>query len=971
MDASMGHGEEGDDMVVDTGPKQQNTGFELPFNVATLDDVAQRAYFEDGKEPEWLFSRAHAYLGVKTEGGRMLRNNKGAIQNELENLHVATSEFHYRGQDTQAEKDIVKNMKWKGHTFESRAFLVMLLWVMRNRTLQAQAKVKSLTLLLELAGKAFTMLDIQKPFMAILVKPDGQMVSRELRFSQQGLCATFAEFISHIPGAVALWKKLGTRCFLNRCIASGLETASFADLWMFLAYLYTHPKLKAMGCNLWNAIGKFVLPEMVCYTGILLSKLAVQASQEALRMLPLLKSKSGQARKAADPINKVLLLWKLRDEKLQRRRIAQTHDELGGGTSRMLVYEDYVDCLLHKRALEAGFAGCRQVSVTWDPSTYGGKEILMSVVYDPHSGKAGYLMSQQMVSTMYSELEPELVPLARERKLTRVEGFKEIKGLSSALGSINLSLADFCKPPSLFCRPLQLGEYRIPGNGGQFHIYDDSTDTMVPEIPEGMEIADLHILVSISDQGPNIVGAVNYLQYHPQHSILFLALFDPFHRAWNDIKLSLKRVSSGAWRHVLELTLVANLNYGPFGSSTWFWKKKSRLADFLATESAFSEIFQKFQHDICKERRIREPASSTEAQDLFDSLEDLESFNRKGPLIKLMRWFSWFETMGFYSGELVATKMLLEHSKGVMEAGSDKEIQEEGPVQSNKDPKKELADLKKRKGSFNLAPELITGKSLAVKDVIMSVCKATWATFAARAREILTPDHVLELNISCACQGYWKHELIETLNTSLNQQKSLLHLTPQYSTHEKVLEWHVELMDNLLEQRCMSLVAFHCLPPLKYCHILSPSSDVAIQAHRLANKEWQILLAAEGADLEGASVECLAHMAWRHNPLVRLIYMAFEQDMHRKLFFTDQSAAIKLVKVVGRTLGDSRLVENIHQHGRDLFRQSKANSFANVSIMSNCLRSKVLEGRKVPMINADAMEKVMGPQWDGKLKGSV
>ena len=57
--------------------------------------------------------------------------------------------------------------------------------------------------------------------------------------------------------------------------------------------------------------------------------------------------------------------------------------------------------------------------MTWDPSTYGGKEILMSVVYDPHSGKAGYLMSQQMVSTMYSELEPELVPLARERKLDK------------------------------------------------------------------------------------------------------------------------------------------------------------------------------------------------------------------------------------------------------------------------------------------------------------------------------------------------------------------------------------------------------------------------------------------------------------------------------------------------------------------------------------------------------------------------
>ena len=863
---------DGEDADMVAGPDQaqpEQTGFELPFNVATFQDVAQRAYFEDGHEPEWLFSRVHSYVGAKTEAGRMLRNNKAAIQQELEELQVPSSEFHYRGQQPEQEatsstdtKDPKKDLKWKDHTFESRGLLVMLLWIMKNRTLKAQSKVKSLTLLLELVAKAFTMLDIQRPFMAILVKPDGQMVSRELRFSGQGLCHTFSEFISHLPGAVALWKKLGARCFLNRCIASGLETASFGDLWIFLAYLYTHPKLKAMGCNLWNNMGKSVLQEMVCHTGILLSRLAVQASQEVLRTLPLLKSKSGQARRAADPVNKVLILWKLRKEKLLRRRIAQTHDDLGGGTSRMFVYEDYIDCLLHKRALERGFAGCRQVSVSWDPSTYGGKDILMSVVYNPHTGKAGYLMSQQMISTMYSELEPELVPLARERKLTRIEGYKEIKGLSSALGSINLSLADFCKPASLFCRPLRPGEYRIPGDGGQFLIYDDNSNTTVPEIPQDMDIGDLPVLVSISDQGPNIVGACACLQYHPEHSLLFLALFDPFHRAWNDLKLSLKRTSCGAWRHVLELTLVCNLNYGPYGSSAWFFKKKSRLVDFLATESAFSGIFQKFQHDICKERRMREPASYEESQNLFDSLEMMDSFNKKGPLIKLMRWFSWFETMEFYRGDLMATKMVLEHSQGVMEAGSDKEIPEEGPVQSNKDPKKELADLKKRKGSWKLAPDLINDKALAVKDVIMTVCKSLWWIFMSKAKEILTPDHVLELNISCAYQGFWKHELIETLNTSLNDQKSLLHLTPQYSTHDKVLQWHVELLEKLLEQRCMSLLTLHCLPPLKYCHILAPSLEVARQAHQLANKEWQILLEAEGADLEGSVGEPLAHMAW-------------------------------------------------------------------------------------------------------------
>ena len=42
----------------------------------------------------------------------------------------------------------------------------------------------------------------------------------------------------------------------------------------------------------------------------------------------------------------------------------------------------------------------------------------MSIVYAPHARRAAYLMSQQMVSTMISELDPELLPLAKQRKLT-------------------------------------------------------------------------------------------------------------------------------------------------------------------------------------------------------------------------------------------------------------------------------------------------------------------------------------------------------------------------------------------------------------------------------------------------------------------------------------------------------------------------------------------------------------------------
>ena len=97
---------DGEDADMVAGPDQaqpEQTGFELPFNVATFQDVAQRAYFEDGHEPEWLFSRVHSYVGAKTEAGRMLRNNKAAIQQELEELQVPSSEFHYRGQQPEQE----------------------------------------------------------------------------------------------------------------------------------------------------------------------------------------------------------------------------------------------------------------------------------------------------------------------------------------------------------------------------------------------------------------------------------------------------------------------------------------------------------------------------------------------------------------------------------------------------------------------------------------------------------------------------------------------------------------------------------------------------------------------------------------------------------------------------------------------------------------------------------------------------
>lgn len=690
---------------------------------------------------------------------------------------------------------------------------------------------------------------------------------------------------------------------MNKCIASSVETATISDIWLFMTYLYCHPKLMSLGQNIWLCLGQFFLPELIFHTGKWLSQLALDISNQALQMLPALKRKTGFIRRIADPVNKLLLLFKIRKEKQHRNRVAATHQELGGNTSRMMVFEAYLDCLLHMKALAKWSPELKQISIHWDPSTYGGKDVLMGIAYDSASHKAAYVMCQQMSQTLMSELDPSLLPLAKTRKLCRLEGFKELKGLSSALESIGMSIADFQVPEGLVCRPLKPNELRLTGPDGAHYIHCEDTGTVVPEVPPGLDLGSIPCLISVSDQGPNVVAGTNFLMYS-KDACLFLAQYDPYHRCWNDLKTALKRSICKAWNVVLELTLVANLNYGPFGSSTWHFKKKAKLEDFVTTKDIHHPLWQKYQHLISRERRLPEPATLNESFALFDTIKTLESFERKGPLIKLMRWFSWFESMAFYNGELWCTKMVLEDSMLTEEQGSEKEIDEK-PLGTEKDHHKELQDLKKRKGSWKLAPTLINEKNLAVKDVIMAICKSCWKLFAGRARELVSPNHILEHNIGCVHQDFWKHELVEMVVSSLFEEKPLQHLLPEFSSHEKTLEWHVDLFDKLMETRAQSLAVFHCLPPNLYNHLLSPIPDIALKAHQLAVKHWKVLLAAEGAQNEGHVVKPLTTMYWRFNPLVRCLLMSYELDEAQGKFRTSHSSAFKLQRAIAKHLGDS------------------------------------------------------------------
>ena len=834
--------------------KDEWDDLQLPFPVATLEDLRQRAYLTPEGVPEWLFSRVHAFCQIISEPGKLLRLNQAKIREDFATLQIPTTNLHYRVPAAQEEPE----RQWKDHTLESGGLLATLLRVTRNRSLKA---INKLQLLLGLASQAFTSSSaFQMPLQAMLTNAQGVLVSRELAFNPQQLCNKWGEFLRMSPGATALWHMLGHRCWLNRCIASSIDNASFLDVWLFLTYIWCHPTLKKAGQTIYQVFGKVFLAELLHRTAKGLDEIATTKSKEALRQLPILRTKAGNARKAADPVNRLLLLFKLRHEKLHRKRVASTHDELGGSSNRMILFENYVDCMLHMQALQQRFSDVTQVSVTWDPSTYGGKETFIGIVYSPFKDAAAYLMSQQLSQIRISELGLSLLPLVQKRKLKRVEGFKEIKGLHCALEGIGLSLSHFKVPPGLCCRPLKASELRVKGQDGLWYIYDEDTESFVAEVPADLDLGSVPCLLSISDQGPNVLAALNFLTYS-QEALMLWASFDPYHRAWNDLKAALRKSMCGGWRTVLELTLVANLSYGPFGSSAWFFKKKSKLEDFLSTCDSNSIQWQQYQHLICQERRIDEPSDPLAAEDLFSTLKTMEAFHQKGPLIKLMRWFSFFESMAFHEGQLMATKMILQHTLD-QEPESGKDI-EELPKEED-DHKKELQALKKRKGTWVLAPQLITGKSLCIKDIILSVGKASWQIFSAMARDVLSPLQVLQQNIACVQSNAWLLEVTEMINTSLYDQRHLQHLRPQFRSHPQALVWHCDVLDKLLESRTMSLCAFHCLPPNCYAHALAPTPSISRLAFDLAVKHFAILLEAESACNSGARVDPLATMHWRH-----------------------------------------------------------------------------------------------------------
>ena len=346
----------------------------------------------------------------------------------------------------------------------------------------------------------------------------------------------------------------------------------------------------------------------------------------------------------------------------------------------------------------------------------------------------------------------------------------------------------------------------------------------------------------------------------------------------------------------------------------------------------------------------------------------MNNFIKKGSLIKLMRWMSFFEVACEWRGDLFATKLILESDAGGKDdvstpADLPKPLQEsQGQCQEKQkgklDAKKEIADLKKAHGVWTLAPRMITTKNVATLDYLLLVAKATWQLHAEKARALVSPIQVLEHNVA-ACSGqYWAHELEQMVAHSLWDKKELLSMYPLDSCQndDQILLEHVAFFDNLLNTRAVSFSAAYCLPPMRWNGVLHPDPLLANACRGKLLEEWGLLLRMEAASLHTkGKVIPLEKMYWRLGTYCRVLCMAHERDSAKGLS-CQSGSAFPLQMLLAKNLGDSRVIEVAHQQGPDLQRTSRKNTLPDVSVMYGTLSSGALEQRKVDLIKVEPSE---------------
>ena len=592
-----------------------------------------------------------------------------------------------------------------------------------------------------------------------------------------------------------------------------------------------------------------------------------------------------------------------------------------------------------------------------DPSTYQGQETLVGVIWAWEVNQACFGLIQVLPASSY--VHPEEVDMSEtlkqilvERKLERVKAYRELQGFSSMLyQSTGKSLDDFLIPAEVRWKPVSQNEVRIVDTSDPIKnkavIYDKETGRSHEVLPENQLPGTWCQLTAALDSGS--IGRAGMSFARNSVFLNLFCIFDKIHRLIRDLKLAAEGSEDASiYRAMLQMSFVFSLNQRPFGSGTWWETLQEILQHFLATETHTSPIFLKYVHLIAADFGM---PSSTEEDHLavFLKLADMASVCEKGAAPKMMRWFNINELWADRGQDFWALRMLLEFHHGG--DGSEALDAAEDPgalMQSN--PRKELRELRASHGGMKLAQKLLTPWLRTTMKLYYYGTKSSWTWYTEQVQHCKTPKQGIAYLLRWS-RGEWRGEINSILTTSLENPANLVSCELDWSSPAQDKERHDErastlqgFVGRLVANRAFSNLLYEG-PPFSYVGVFSSKADVKREAMLAMRKDAELLFQIETIrHIVPCVQELLDEMLDIFCPAVRILYITFERDKWSSSSADGRRHLASMLKVIP----DTKIVEDAHQHLRDLQRRSRTLVSSKVERHRACVNSGVLEApRKV------------------------
>lgn len=260
----------------------------------------------------------------------------------------------------------------------------------------------------------------------------------------------------------------------------------------------------------------------------------------------------------------------------------------------------------------------------------------------------------------------------------------------------------------------------------------------------------------------------------------------------------------------------------------------------------------------------------------------------------------------------------------------------------DEDARSELKSMQSQFGSWKTAFLCISPSTVWQTKCLSAVVRPIWNHNTHRVTTIRGPQANLQYEIEMAT-GAWQTEITDIVAQTLNNTDVMasLGLTRHHSDTATKTADFFNLVMVVMRERAQSLSHHSEEPPKMLAAILHNDPIKAQQAADKVASGWQNLLQTEQLDCIGrlSRHSPLRKVFWAKNRLIRFAFLLLEAGLTQR--------AHSFLTQLFSNMGDEKLVEDIHQHIRDLDRHNRNNRSSIRVRMVQALSSGVLANKAV------------------------